>query len=190
MSREFLDERRRALEESFFRKRNAELLDKLKNQLQLESKRKELAMVSGIKDEKLLDRLLSLELSPQTVAALALVPMIRVAWADGRLEPKEREAILESAVQAGLDKASLSYHWLISWLESKPDDELVSAWKGYVHALQATLDDRDRQALHNGLIKRARHVAKSAGGALGLANPISEKEEAVLQDIETTFSGS
>jgi hypothetical protein len=190
MSQTFLDERRRALEDSFFRERDAELLKRLRNQLNLECKRHELAIVSGIHDKKLLDRLINLELGPETVAALSLVPMVRVAWADGKLDKKERNAILDAAVGAGLDKADPSYHWLSSWLESRPDDELIGAWTGYVTALLATLGDEDRKALRNGLLQNARQVAAAAGSILGLTDPISDAEEAVLKELDAALSGA
>ena len=83
----FLEERRRALEESFFHKRNADLMQQLKVDLEREAKRKKLATVSGIVDETLLNRFIDLKMEANTVAALALVPLVRVAWADGKLEP-------------------------------------------------------------------------------------------------------
>ncbi len=185
---EFLDDRRRALEDSFFRKRNDELLDKLRKQIILEAKRHELAIVSGIRDQHVLDRFIRLDFKPQTVAALALVPMIRVAWADGKLEDHERDAITKAAVEAGLEPTNPSYHWLITWLESPPDDELVTAWTEYVQALRATLNQDDCEELCHGLIDRAREVAESAGSLLGLTNPISKKEQSLLDDMKAAFS--
>lgn len=188
MDGQFLDERRKSLEESFFRRRNAELMDQLRKQVALEAKRAEFAMVSGIHDQKLLDRLINLEMSSSTVAALALVPMVRVAWADGKLDDTEREAILASAVKSGLDKDSAGYHWLVTWLQQAPDSELLDAWTSYAQALNATLSAEDRQALKSGLIDRARQVAEAAGGFLGLGNKVSAEEQTVLEQLEAAFN--
>ena len=185
---DFLGDRRKALEESFFRKRNDELLQKLKQQAELDSKRNELAMVSGITDEKLLERLARLDLGTEAVAALSLVPMVRVAWADGTLDDKERAAILKAAVEAGVNESSASYHWLLTWLDDAPDQELVSAWMEYTKALCATLEPEDRDAIRDGLLKRCREVAEAAGGILGLTNPVSKPEEAVLAEMQAAFS--
>ena len=187
MNQDFLADRRKALEESFFRKRNTELLEKLKQQAVLDAKRNELAMVSGIQDEKLLDRLAGLDLGSETVAALSLVPMVRVAWADGHLDDKEREAILKAAVEAGVNESSASYHWLITWLENQPDEDLVNTWMEYTKALCATLDDDARLAIRDGLIRRSREVAEAAGGFLGLTNPISAAEDKVIQEMTAAF---
>ena len=190
MSSEFLAERRRALEESFFRRRNAELLEDIRKQLELEARRHELATVSGIRDEKLLDRLLRLELHPDTVAALSLVPMVRVAWADGSLDPKELDTILQSAVDAGVARESASYHWLKTWLQAELDAELIEAWQSYVAALTATLDAEDREELQRGLLSGAERVAKAAGGVLGLGNKISAEEQQVLDELAEAFKVS
>ncbi len=183
-----LTERRRALEESFFRRRDAELIKRLHDQLELDAHRHELAMVSGLSDQKLLDRLLYLELGSDAVAALSLVPMVRVAWADGRLESKERNAILKAAVAAGLPKESPSYHWLTTWLQTEPDDELNNAWMAYAKALAATLSDEDRVAIQTGLVDRLREVAQAAGGLLGIISPISPEEQRVIDEVEAAFN--
>ena len=182
-----LDERRMVLEESFFRRRNADLMEQLRKQVVLEAKRAELAMVSGIHDQKLLDRLINLKMSSGTVAALALVPMVRIAWADGKLDDAERDAILKSAVASGLNKDSAGYHWLVTWLQQAPESELIEAWTGYVTALKETLSPEDRSALKVGLVDRARQVAEAAGGFLGLGNKISTEEQAVLNQLEAAF---
>ncbi|MEM8679462.1 MAG: hypothetical protein AAGF97_08925 [Planctomycetota bacterium] len=188
MDGQFLDERRQLLEESFFRRRNTDLMDQLRKQVALEAKRAEFAMVSGIHDQKLLDRLINLNMSSGTVAALALVPMVRVAWADGKLDAAEREAILASAVKSGLHQDSAGYHWLITWLQQRPEPELLEAWTHYVQALKETLSSDDRQALKAGLIDRARQVAEATGGFLGLGNKISAEEQTVLEELETAFN--
>lgn len=183
----FLDERRRALEESFFHKRNAQLMQQLRSELEREAKRKKMAIVSGISDLALLDRFISLDLQPDTVAALALVPLVRVAWADDRLEPKESTAILEAAVVAGIEKGSASYRCLESWLDQKPDEELNEAWKLFVKELSKSLSPEDREAMQLGLLDRARQVAEAAGGFLGLGNKVSEVEQQVLDELSAAF---
>ncbi len=186
MSEEFLYERRKALEDSFFRNKDCELLKQLKEQLALELKRKELAAVSGFTDVELLDRLVRLDLGNDALAALSLVPLVRVAWADGKLSDKEREAILHATLETGIAKHSPSYECLMAWLEEKPDGELFQAWKDYVQALRETLSDADRLALRDGLVHRAREVAAAAGGFLGIGK-ISETEQAELDRITAAF---
>ncbi|HEY6564214.1 MAG TPA: hypothetical protein VIY86_06935 [Pirellulaceae bacterium] len=178
-----LADRRKALEESFFRNRNPELAQRMKQEALLEARRNELARASGITDKKLLDRLIDMNMESPTAAALALVPLVRVAWADDDLSLAEREAILTAAVETGMSRESATYHWLMTWLQEKPDAKLLECWKNYVVALLPTISADDRAALREGLLSRAKQVAVAAGGYLGLGNKVSEAEQRILDDL-------
>jgi hypothetical protein len=186
MTEGFLDDRRRALEDSFFHKRNKELMEELRVQLELEAKRKKLSAVSGLSDNELLDKFIHLNMEADTVAALSLVPLVRVAWADDHLERKEIDAILSAALNSGIAKGSASYRCLESWLDQRPDAELKEAWVLYVKELTKSLSTVDKEIMKSGLLERARQVAQAAGGLLGLG-AISANEQAVLDDLATAF---
>jgi hypothetical protein len=188
MSEEFLGDRRKALEEEFFAKHNRQLLQQFRETTTAKAKREALAAASGITDAAVLEQLAAVDLSTETVAALSLVPLIEVAWADGRLDDKERSALLAAAEQAGLSKDSASYQLLEEWLRERPSPQVLAAWKAYVAELSRTLDDQAKQALKQDLLGRARVVAEAAGGFLGLGNRISSAEQAVLTELEQAFA--
>ena len=187
MSEDFLSDRRSALEESFFRRRDAELVEQMKKQMSSDSQRDALAAASGIADDKMLDQLAALNLTGDTVAALSLVPLVQVAWADDKLEPGERDAVLKAATEAGLGKDSAAYKLLLGWLDSQPEPELFSAWSEYVQELVKTIAAEEADSLREGLISRAEDVAKAAGGILGLGNKVSEAEQAVIDQLKSAF---
>ena len=187
MSDDFLSERRAALEEAFFRRRNAELLEEMKTRMATESQREALAESSGIRDEALLDRFLELKLSADTVAALSLVPLVRVAWADGKLETKEREAVLTAAVESGIHKDKPAYKLLLSWLEKQPEDEVLTAWQDYVQALSKVLTAEDRQSMRDGVVSRVTQIAEASGGILGVGNKISDVEQKAIEELAQAF---
>ena len=99
---ESLRERERALENVFFAQESERLLQRMREADAARSRKAALAAGSGIADEAVLDQLAALGLGPQGVAALALAPVVLVAWADGTLDPKERDAIQQAAQKAGL----------------------------------------------------------------------------------------
>lgn len=179
--------RRRELEDEFFLKRDMELLQALREQSASKEKKKALADASGIADERLLDQLVEHDICGETLAALSLIPLIAVAWADNNIAGKEREAVLTAAEQKGLDKQHPGHQLLQGWLKRKPDPKLLSVWKGYVAALCETLDDQPKAALKEDLIGRTRAVAEAAGGMLGFGNKISKPEQDVLADLEKAF---
>ncbi len=181
------DARRRALEESFFAQHNADLLEKLRRKQSEKNRKRQLKEISGIQDDRLLGELAALELESQTLAALTLVPLIRVAWADGRVRPEERLAVLTAAAKEGITDGSPAYQLLEGWLNKKPEERLETAWRGYVGALMHNLSPSARESLRDQVIGRARQVAEAAGGFLGLGNRISKSEERILCELEMAF---
>ncbi|UCE85845.1 MAG: hypothetical protein JSU66_16195 [Deltaproteobacteria bacterium] len=189
MTIDFLDERRKALEEAFFRKENARLLENLREKRHDEEKRTSLSRASGIEDRALLDALVHEGLQAESLAAITLVPLVFTAWGDGKLEPPERFAILSAADASGIARGSASFELLESWLRDRPHHTLFRAWVQYVHVLCERLRDDDRKALRDNVLHRAREVAKAAGGVLGLGPKIAPGQQAVLDKLADAFSG-
>ena len=96
----------RKLEAAFFLEEDRKLIEKLKLQKQHEERKAKLTRLFGIHDEDLLHKLLELNIHDETLAALMLIPLLEVAWADGDIQPKEQEAILAMAEKSGLQKGS------------------------------------------------------------------------------------
>jgi hypothetical protein len=188
MSEEFLGDRRNALEEEFFAKHNQRLLQQFRETMAAKAKHDALAAASGITDAAVLEQLAAADVSSETLAALSLVPLVEVAWADGTLDAQERSALLAAAEHAGLDKESVSYQLLDEWFRERPPPKLLDAWKAYVASLSRTLDVQANQALKQDLLGRARMVAEAAGGFLGLGKRISSAEQAVLTELEHAFA--
>ena len=188
MREEFLGDRRKALEDAFFAKHNEQLRQKLREANTARAKRDALRTASGITDEAVLDQLIALDIQSETVAALSLIPLLEVAWADEQMEAKERQAILTGAQDAGLQAGSASYELLEGWLKQRPAPALFAAWKAYVKALATTLDADANKALKADLLGRARAVADAAGGVLGLGSRISRAEQDKLTALEQAFA--
>jgi tellurite resistance protein len=182
-----LSDRRRALEEEFFSKENARLREKLREAQQRETLKAELREALKIEEEKLLDALVELGLKADTAVALGLVPMVEVAWADGKLEAKERDALLRVASEYGVDPRHPSYGLLESWLTHRPRPQMLELWSDYIAAIVARLDEAERAAMRERMLGRARHVAEAAGGILGLGKKVSPEEESVLQSLARAF---
>jgi tellurite resistance protein len=176
----------RALEESFFELENQKLLAKLREQAARENKRDTLREALKIDDEKALDHLVELDLTPETIVAFSLVPLVEVAWADGEIQDKEREAILRAAKERGITSGSASHALLDNWLRRQPPAVLLETWRHYAKALLAVLGPDEKRLMRESMIGNARAVAEAAGGFLGLGS-ISAVEKAVLQDLESSL---
>ena len=182
-----LEERGRALENQFYEKQDQEKLAAMKQKLESQATRDELRKASGMTDDAVLDKLVGLGLRANTIAALSLVPLIEVAWADGEIQDNERSAILQGAHGKGLEQGSDGYELLQSWLRKKPQPALIEAWEGYIKALTGQLNDEQNKLLKNQIVGFAKMVAAAAGGFLGIGK-VSASEEKVLSRIDAAFS--
>jgi hypothetical protein len=182
-----LEERGRALEDQFYEKENQEKLAAMKHKLDMQSSKDELRKASGMSDDAVLDQLVALGLRANTIAALSLVPLIQVAWADGTIQDNERTAILAGAHGKGLEESTDGYELLQTWLKKQPGDELFTAWEAYIKALAAQLNDEQNRLLKTQIVGFAKMVASAAGGILGFGK-VSSAEEAVLHRIEAAFN--
>jgi len=92
-----LADRKKALEEQFFAREERQLLERVRAEAAQKERRQALAHASGIDDAAVIDRLVALDLDGGTIAALGLVPLVEVAWADGTLHERERDAVVQAS---------------------------------------------------------------------------------------------
>jgi hypothetical protein len=182
-----LGDRRKALEDEFFRKENERLAAQLRLKRMTEEAKAEMSRMSGIHDQSVLDRLVEMGIGGETLAAMTLVPLVEVAWADGKMDAKERDAILKGAEEQGIEPATPAHEMLEDWLDNRPPPRLLAAWREYVGALCDEMLPEQRKALKHDVLARARAVAEAAGGFLGLGSRVSREEEQVYRVLETAF---
>lgn len=180
----------RSLEDVFFLQRDQELIRQRRELAQLKETAETLSRASGITDDLVLRRLIELNVRPETVAALSLVPLIEVAWADGELHDREKDAILRAAGECGISPGSMEHGLLNSWLKQSPPEELLTAWIHYVKGLRARMSPMELAHLRKALLDHADDVARAAGGFLGLTNPVSAAEKKVLDAMKAAFDQS
>lgn len=163
----------------------------LKRQLALLKRQQEtedaLSKVSGIVNKAVLKELVALNIRPEILSALFLIPIIEVAWADGTVEEKERQAILDGATKHGFGE---DHEILKEWLLRKPNKPLNDAWRTYMSGLCEVIGNQCLASLKCDIIEHARMVAEASGSFLGLTNPVSPMEKAVLDSIAEFFRKS
>jgi len=176
-----------SLEEAFFIKQDQKLIEKLRELKRMEESKEALAQVSGITDDSVLSELVKLEIRPEIMAALALIPLIEIAWVDGKLDDKERESILASTQQTGLLGGDIDRAILEEWFHHRPDRKLLEAWTLYTKGLCSKLNEDQVATLKMEILGHARQVAEASGGFLGLGQKTSAKENEMLQELEKAF---
>ena len=172
------------LEEAFFAQKNAELLEDLRRRDQREQRRAALRSIVAIKDDAFLDRLIALDITPERALALRMIPLIFVAWADGTMDDREREAIIRAAEQEGLTSESGATKVLSDWLETPPDQRVLTLWKDYMGKIWERFTPDEQWQMRDNLIGATQKIANAAGGFLGIGK-ISAAEQAVLDDLKS-----
>lgn len=178
----------RVLLDAMFHEQEQKLQEAFRKRLEATERREQLAQVSGIRDEAVLDRLVELDVTPESLAALELVPLVFIAWADGGIQTAEREAIITLAKAGGIEPQDGRYPVLEHWLKRRPGDEMLEAWKHYVAELRRNLDSEQSEQLRHELLDRAESVARAAGGFLGFGDKMSPAERAMLSELEQAFA--
>lgn len=174
------------LEEEFFFKENKKLAEKYRAIQQMKETKEALAAVSGIDDDLVLEKFIALDLRPETLASISMVPLIEIAWADGNIDPKEKDAILNAVGKFGWTPDSLNYELLDQWLKNKPSSSLLTAWKHYVDALCHKMTDEELAHFKKEIMAHVTAVAEAAGGFLGIGK-ISAEERNMISQLENTF---
>jgi len=183
----FLETPGRTMEDLFFFEKDQQLVEARERLARLQETKENLSKVSGIQDDAVLDKLLALDIRPETLATLFAIPLVEVAWADGEMHEREREQLIAYAEKTGGRRKDLSQEILAKWLRERPDPALLEAWEHYVGELSPRLSEAERQSLREEVLSDARKVAEAAGGFLGFGR-LSDEEKAMLGRLERAFA--
>jgi hypothetical protein len=176
----------RSVEDIFFYQKDQRLVEAREELRRLQDTKENLARVSGIRNDAVLDKLIELEIRPETLATLFAIPLIEVAWADGDMDDKERQELFRFAEKAGLRQKNINPAVMATWLKRRPDPALLDAWVQYIQALGGQLSAAERQALKSEVMADAHAVAQAAGGVFGFHKE-SAAEHRVLARLEAAF---
>ncbi|MDD5629534.1 MAG: hypothetical protein PHU21_10755 [Elusimicrobia bacterium] len=179
----------RRLEDLFFLAEDRKLIEQARQIERLKLSCQALKEVSGIHNEQVLRKLVSLQVDPKAVSCLSLVPLVEVAWADGEVDAAERKALLAAAADAGMQPGGVDHELLESWVSRRPPAQMLEAWTHYVQGLCERLSPEERKLLKDDIMGQARAVAEASGGFLGLGCKVSVSEARILKKLASAFAG-
>lgn len=182
------DARRTSFEEGYFRQKDVELADKLREVFQMKRDREDLRRLTGITSEEVLDRMMAVNARGQMLTAFKLLPLVEIAWADGGRDKREADAVIAAAIKHGVPPDSVALERIKEWLERGPDPEARKAWYMFAQELRKVLSPSELKTFRDDLVHTARQIAELSGGFFGMFLNLSQGEKHVLQKMTDALS--
>lgn len=171
-------------EELYFAQHEQDLRNSKRHEMtlaarELEEKRK-IASSAGTDDVEVATRIKALGFDGDSARVFDLLPLVHVAWADGKIQRGERAAILKVLAGRGIDKGSEAFQTMESLLEEKPSDAFMRESLSVLRDVTGGLGDRAST-----IVDLCIKVAASSGGFLGLkiGQKIDDDEKQQIEAI-------
>ncbi len=124
--------------------------------------------------------------APDFEQLLPLVPLVKVAWAEGRITNRERQIVFAAAKRIGITPETDLFQKLESWLELHPTDEFYNESLEYLKSSweNLTLEDKTLRGLD--ILSDCALIAEASGGTSKFAagGPrICQEEFAAVKQI-------
>lgn len=168
-------------EERFFREQDEQLRKRMREKaekLAAEHQAKNEITQHVGENESLAKRIHALGLEGDAVRALHLLPLVEVAWADGAVSAREREAILQAVEAHGIEPGSDAGNFIAAMLEERPSTALLREIRSLLHDLLKSKGLSPRTVLDE-----CEAVAEASGGFLGLTGKVSAAEKDAIARI-------
>ena len=172
----------RAREDEHFRKKDRELIEKLRRADADAKMRRALEQETGIHDPAMLEELSDLGFTPDTIALLPIIPVVQVAWAKAGISTAERTLIVKLARAHGIKAGGAADHELHDWLDHRPSDD---TFHKATRLIRAMVDSPDGGPLHltaDELMEHCDQIAHASGGLFGI-HRVSPEEKATIAEI-------
>ena len=172
----------RSREDEYFRRKDRELVEKLRRAAEAEGARREMEHTTGIHDPVMLQELEELGFTPETVSLLPIVPVVQVAWAESGISDAERHLIV------GIEPGSAADQQPEIWLATRPSDEVFARAGRLIRAMLEHPEDHGETLTVEDLMHRCEAIAAASGGILGFGK-ISADEKSMLSQIQSALRG-
>jgi hypothetical protein len=158
-------------------------------------------------DHELVAALSEIGIAPESWRAVALLPVVQVAWADGEVQAPERKRILELATSYGLLDGPAA-DVVRGWLADRPDERTLAlgrqALVALVHRHRGPGSELGPEALAD-VARHCEEVARAAGGLFDIVFTVDAREreaiaqvvralqaeaDAMLEDLPSPVTGS
>ena len=140
--------------------------------------RQGIAGAVGTEDGGILDRIEQLGFTGDSARVLDLLPLIHVAWADGRVQRAERAAVLAVLVERGIPKDSDAWVLIETLLEKRPSETFLAESLSLVRDLAERKGESGQE-----VVELCARVAEASGGLLGFGKSVSAVEQSLISKV-------
>ncbi|MEM6989268.1 MAG: hypothetical protein AAF721_02185 [Myxococcota bacterium] len=174
-------------EERYFRQLDAEKREALRKKMAKEGadleERRRIAASTGA-EMSVVDRIAALGFSGDSARIFDLMPLVAVAWADGKIQKGERAKILGLLEGRGIEEGSDAFNTMASMLEQRPDETFM---RETMDALRDVVGDEHDKT--QGIVNLCIEVAAASGGLLGLGigATVGDDERQRIGEIAATL---
>ena len=189
MSDDALAKRGHALKDEYFRKKDRELIEKLRQAAAADRARPDMAAKIGNDDPEMLQELLALGFTPDTVVLLPLVPVVQMAWADGSVAPERERADRQAGALARYDGGQRSGRGAVGLAGTLTGAKVVESATRLIRGMLAAQPSDHPDLTADDLVRYCESIAEASGGIFGI-NRISGEERALLDDDRRVVEGA
>ena len=171
----------RRAEDEYFYKKDRELIQKMRKAAADETARKELAARIRINEPDLIKDLQDLGFTPETVRVLPLMPIVKLAWAEGGISPEERKLLVSLARDRGVGEGEPADRLLADWMVREPSPEIFANAMRLIRAMLSNAAPGDDTISADDIIHYCELIAEASGGIFGFGKVSAEERKTLTQ---------
>jgi len=174
-------------EEKYVRAEEARKLKKLKGEAMVAKESSaqgaEIAKAVGSSNPEIGAKLMALGFEPETAKVLYFVPLIEVAWADGKIGYEESVKVVDRARKSGIRATTAAYDFLSNLTLNRPEAAWFDGCTEVIGLLLAEMPSEKREAEIVSLSDLMVEVARASAGFFGFGADVSEEERVAIKGI-------
>ena len=155
----------------------------------LENRCQHIAELVGLSDREFLSCLGSLGRTREEIMLAHLAPLVQVAWADGRVNGRERTLIMNACRGLGVTEGGAAFLHLTNWLDQRPSLQVFNDSLSLLRSVIQTLPIEKRGTSRMDVLALCVLVAEASGGVAGDfgESSISHEEQKIIKLLAEGF---
>lgn len=146
------------------------------------AKRRAIEQTTGTDDAAIVDRIEQLGFNGESIKVLDLLPLIHVAWADGRIQKSERALILSVLEQRGIQPRSDASLFIEALLEARPSETFLAESLALLVDISAKTG-----ANKEDIVDLCAKVAEAGGTLMSFGAKTTDAERNLIRDIASAL---